>query len=212
MNLGRAVKIPKLNESMAIDLGAELLGEGIIFTIAAGILVFEYHRSSQKEAKKEEQREAALIQMQEELKELYYSKAQSDAQISELVRVLKDNAPGFNFSPKQIDTKTIPEHHRDGYVPEKDKSFFGNIQGLLWDAVELILPKVDDESRPEASPVSILIVSTEVSKRNPESTAHISSSNNNNCDCPTSSVLVLEQNPKTNSPTGDKNPGPNLKS
>jgi len=36
MNLGKPVNIPKLNENLAIDLGAELLGEGIIFTIAAG--------------------------------------------------------------------------------------------------------------------------------------------------------------------------------
>lgn len=36
MNLGKPVNIPKLNENMAIELGAELVGEGVIFTIAAG--------------------------------------------------------------------------------------------------------------------------------------------------------------------------------
>jgi len=36
MNLGKPVNIPKLNEKMAIELGAELLGEAIIFTIASG--------------------------------------------------------------------------------------------------------------------------------------------------------------------------------
>jgi hypothetical protein len=36
MNLGKPMSIPKLNENMAIDLGAELVGEGIIFSIAAG--------------------------------------------------------------------------------------------------------------------------------------------------------------------------------
>lgn len=44
MNLGRPVEIPKLNEQMAIELGANLLGEGIIFSIAAGILCAEYIR------------------------------------------------------------------------------------------------------------------------------------------------------------------------
>jgi len=37
MNLGRPVSVAKLNENMAIELGAELLGEGIIFTVAAGM-------------------------------------------------------------------------------------------------------------------------------------------------------------------------------
>lgn len=44
LNLGKPVNIPVLNEAMAIELGANLLGEGIIFIIAAGILVAEYNR------------------------------------------------------------------------------------------------------------------------------------------------------------------------
>lgn len=44
MNLGKPVNIPVLNEAMAIDLGANLLGEGIIFVIAAAALIFEYNR------------------------------------------------------------------------------------------------------------------------------------------------------------------------
>lgn len=44
LNLGKPVNIPVLNEAMAIELGANLLGEAIIFVIAAGVLVFEYNR------------------------------------------------------------------------------------------------------------------------------------------------------------------------
>lgn len=44
LNLGKPVNIPVLNEAMAIELGANLLGEGIIFIIAAGILIAEYNR------------------------------------------------------------------------------------------------------------------------------------------------------------------------
>lgn len=44
LNLGKPVNIPVLNEAMAIELGANLLGEGIIFAIAAGILISEYNR------------------------------------------------------------------------------------------------------------------------------------------------------------------------
>lgn len=44
LNLGKPVNIPVLNEAMAIELGANLLGEAIIFIIAAGILISEYAR------------------------------------------------------------------------------------------------------------------------------------------------------------------------
>lgn len=44
MNLGKPMKVPQLNEAMAIELGANLLGEFIIFTIGAGLLIFEYRR------------------------------------------------------------------------------------------------------------------------------------------------------------------------
>lgn len=44
LNLGKPVNIPVLNEAMAIELGANLLGEGLIFLIAAGIVISEYNR------------------------------------------------------------------------------------------------------------------------------------------------------------------------
>lgn len=44
MNLGKPIHIPTLNEAMAIELGANLLGEGIIFFIASALLVLEYQR------------------------------------------------------------------------------------------------------------------------------------------------------------------------
>uniref|UniRef100_A0A0K8TNQ2 Putative conserved plasma membrane protein n=1 Tax=Tabanus bromius TaxID=304241 RepID=A0A0K8TNQ2_TABBR len=54
MNLGKPTKIPQLNEAMAIELGANLLGEVIIFFIGASVLVLEYIRQATKEQKKEE--------------------------------------------------------------------------------------------------------------------------------------------------------------
>lgn len=44
LNLGRPVNVPELSETVAIELGANLLGEGIIFSIGAGLLIFEYRR------------------------------------------------------------------------------------------------------------------------------------------------------------------------
>ena len=44
LNLGKPTVVPALNEAMAIDLGANLLGEIIIFVIGAGLLLLEYQR------------------------------------------------------------------------------------------------------------------------------------------------------------------------
>lgn len=44
LNLGKPVNVQPLNETMAIELGANLLGETIIYSIGAGLLIFEYIR------------------------------------------------------------------------------------------------------------------------------------------------------------------------
>lgn len=56
MNLGKPTKVAKLNETMAIELGANLMGEVIIFSVAGSCLILEYNRQVAKEAKKEEAR------------------------------------------------------------------------------------------------------------------------------------------------------------
>lgn len=47
MNLGRPTVVPSLSEAQAIELGANLLGEAVIFFIGAGLLVAEYQRCVQ---------------------------------------------------------------------------------------------------------------------------------------------------------------------
>lgn len=44
LNLGKPANVPQLNETMAIELGANLLGEFVIYSIGAGLLIFEYVR------------------------------------------------------------------------------------------------------------------------------------------------------------------------
>ena len=87
MNLGRPVEIPKLNEQMAIELGANLLGEGIIFSIAAAILVAEYVRQVKKEAGKEQARQDYLQDMADRLRDVEMENISHKAEISELKRL-----------------------------------------------------------------------------------------------------------------------------
>jgi len=51
LNMGGRVNVPPLNEAMAIELGANLLGEFIIFSIGAGLLIFEYSRLVNRDPK-----------------------------------------------------------------------------------------------------------------------------------------------------------------
>jgi len=101
MNLGRPVEIPKLNEAMAIELGADLLGEAIIFTVASVILVAEYVRQKDKEAAKEQDRADHLQEIVDKLRECELEASRQDAQLRELTRLC------FSLQGKQETAKTV---------------------------------------------------------------------------------------------------------
>lgn len=69
LNLGKPTKVAKLNETMAIDLGANLMSEVIVFGIGGSILLFEYNRQLKKEQKK---KAAASEQEKQFLDDIHY--------------------------------------------------------------------------------------------------------------------------------------------
>lgn len=75
---------------MAIELGANLLGEIIIFVIGAGILLLEYQRQSRKETLKEEMVVQEKLELQALLNELAFQAERQDTQIRELTRMLAE--------------------------------------------------------------------------------------------------------------------------
>lgn len=75
---------------MAIELGSNLLGEFIIFTIGAGLLILEYQRQSRKETMKEEMAIQEKLELQSMLNELAFQAERQDTQIRELTRLLAD--------------------------------------------------------------------------------------------------------------------------
>lgn len=101
LNLGKPINVQPLNEAMAIELGANLLGEVIIFAVGAGVLILEFVRSSKKETTKEE----TLLQEKRELKatlrELQFQAERQDAQIRELQRILAE-VESKTWLPKNI--------------------------------------------------------------------------------------------------------------
>ncbi|XP_063705098.1 putative OPA3-like protein CG13603 isoform X2 [Culicoides brevitarsis] len=88
MNLGKPTVVPTLNEAQAIELGANLLGEFVIFTIGAGLLILEYTRSSRKEAMKEAMVEQEKAELHAYINELAFRLEKQDAQLREMERVV----------------------------------------------------------------------------------------------------------------------------
>lgn len=75
---------------MAINLGSELLGEFIIFTIGAGLLLLEYTRQARKETMKEQMAHQEKLELLATLNELAFQAERQDTQIRELTRILAE--------------------------------------------------------------------------------------------------------------------------
>lgn len=110
LNLGGPVKVAKLNEEQAIEQGAEILGETVIFGIAAVCLILDYMRSARKEAAKELAAQERLKKMENGILEIGMLSERQDAQIRELTRAL------LVLKPKNVNLKE--------YVPQQVKIEF----------------------------------------------------------------------------------------
>ncbi|CAL1527573.1 unnamed protein product [Lymnaea stagnalis] len=70
MGLGQAKNVEKLPDKEAIELGGEMLGEFIVFSLACLVVISEYLRGSRKEAAKEEKSKQELGQIQCKISEI----------------------------------------------------------------------------------------------------------------------------------------------
>lgn len=108
LNLGKPVNVPPLTEAMAVELGANLLGEIIIFAIGAGVLIFEYARQTSNEAKKQENAKLEKDELTNRLAEMTFRLERQDAQLREMTRVLADIESRSIFSWTK---ERIQEYH-----------------------------------------------------------------------------------------------------
>lgn len=92
MNLGKPTKVAKLNETMAIELGANLMGEVIIFSVAGGCLILEYNRQVAKEAKKEEARVQQIQKFTDDIESLNRITSRQEIEIQYLQNAITDLA------------------------------------------------------------------------------------------------------------------------
>lgn len=84
----RGSSIKPLNEEAAAELGAELLGEAIIFIIGGGCMVLEYSRQAANSRRKEEELTENMNSLHTQLGELALATETMDAQIREINRLL----------------------------------------------------------------------------------------------------------------------------
>lgn len=88
MGLSGPEKVQPLSEQVAVDVGAELLGESLIFGIATLMLYFEYRRGHRKEEKKEDVQNEKIMGLQNQIKELELTVETNAAQVRELTRLV----------------------------------------------------------------------------------------------------------------------------
>lgn len=87
LNLGKPSEVPKLNETMAIELGADLLGEATIFMIAVMTLTAEYIRNSRNEKAKEACKEERFRSFENDIDELKFVVDKQNAELLHLTRM-----------------------------------------------------------------------------------------------------------------------------
>lgn len=92
MNLGKPTKVAKLNEAMAIELGASLMSEVVIFGVAGGCLILEYNRQTIKETKKEEIRQMQIQKFTDDIQALHNTTLQQEARIQYLQSAVNELA------------------------------------------------------------------------------------------------------------------------
>uniref|UniRef100_A0A8C7Y700 Outer mitochondrial membrane lipid metabolism regulator OPA3 n=1 Tax=Oryzias sinensis TaxID=183150 RepID=A0A8C7Y700_9TELE len=84
----RGSTVKPLNEEAAAELGAELLGEAIIFLIGGGCMVLEYSRQAANSRRKEEELNETIISLQTQIGELTLITETLDAQLREVNRLV----------------------------------------------------------------------------------------------------------------------------
>lgn len=93
------VDVKPLSKEAAVDLGAELLGEFIIFSIAVTILYAETKRSQMKDRVKEEKQNAKLQNLQDQINGLSVVLHDEIVENNKLVHLVDDLTEKINKIP-----------------------------------------------------------------------------------------------------------------
>ena len=84
------VTVEPLKEAGAVDLGAELLGEVVVFSIGVAVLYAEYRRQKRGEAREEDKQLDSFRMLQAKVDELCVSVEKQSLQIDKLNEMIKN--------------------------------------------------------------------------------------------------------------------------
>lgn len=107
LNLGKPREVQKLDEQAAIELGADLLGETVIFVVAAATLTAEYMRQSRNAAKAAQELEERWSTVESKIHELETAVKFNTEAFNKLSQVLSST------TSKSIDRGTIMNAIKD---------------------------------------------------------------------------------------------------
>ena len=88
MGLGKTKEVKPLTEEMAVDLGADMLGEMFIFVVGAGVIAAEYWRQARKEATHESSQDIRLRNLETTVMDMRLMVEEQSAKIRELNRMV----------------------------------------------------------------------------------------------------------------------------
>jgi hypothetical protein len=150
MNLGTAGKVKPLSETMAIELGSNLLGEGIIFVVAAALLLFEYNRQVRKEQAKEDIRLQEQEDLTNAIRNLDLMTEQHNAELRRLTYLVDDLISKVNNkSYSGSDITTEPPKSSSSKVdtkrqePELKKQISNDInENLLFKSIKMLIQSI----------------------------------------------------------------------
>ncbi|CAH1792839.1 unnamed protein product, partial [Owenia fusiformis] len=102
LGLGKPKDVKPLNEEMATDLGADLLGESILFIVGGGLITYEYWRSNRNEQRKENKQNYKLDELDIKVQEMGILIEEQDTKIRELTRLVHSVGKSQSITEKIV--------------------------------------------------------------------------------------------------------------
>lgn len=105
LGLKKTQEVKPLKPEIAVDLGADMLGELIVFSVAASTIWLEYKRQSRNDQRKEDTQNDRLSELEILLSDMRLKMETQTVQIKELTRLLYAQVP--NRIEDSHDSKTV---------------------------------------------------------------------------------------------------------
>ena len=84
------IEVEPLRENAAVDLGAEMLGEVVVFSIGVAVLYAEYRRQKRGETREEDKHQENFRNLQSRVEELGLCVDKQNKEIQRLNEILRD--------------------------------------------------------------------------------------------------------------------------